>query len=146
MDMKKMRELFMEEIYWHFSRRNIYRFGGQGRDGVDCSGLVMEGFWASGRSSSSDMTAQGIYEFIGIENLSRPVRGALAFYGNGPRDISHIAVCEDEDTVIEAGGGDRRTTSDEMADKQNAQVRRRPLTYRRDLVAVLDPWREAAED
>jgi hypothetical protein len=64
--------------------------------------------------------------------------GCLAFYGK-PGRIGHVAVCLDAHAMIEAGGGGPEITTIERAREQGAEVRMRPITRRRDLVALIRP-------
>ena len=54
---------------------------------------------------------------------------------NGVSGINHTGIAIGNGAMIEAGGGDSSTTSDDQASKQNAFVRVRPI--RKNLFAVL---------
>jgi cell wall-associated NlpC family hydrolase len=121
-----------------------YRWGGDDTiDGFDCSGLVLELMYSCGIVSPRvDMTAQGIYDyFYGRHALHAvaPSFGALVFFGNSTRKITHVAFCLDQYRMLEAGGGGSKTKTSEDAANQNAYVRVRPVSIRRDKVAILKP-------
>lgn len=108
--------------------------------GFDCSGLAQEILAAFGADPSGDQTAQGLFNYFIVQGpFVNPQIGALAFYGQGRSRITHVAVCLDEHTVIEAGGGGSKTTSESEAAKQNAYVRLRPVKHRKDFVGCVLP-------
>lgn len=119
-----------------------YRWGGSNPlQGFDCSGLVIEVFKSLGvLGPSVDMTSQGLYLWAkngGRVGERRP--GALAFFGKSKSQITHVAILLDEKLMIEAGGGDSRTTTLAAAEKTGACVRIRPIRSRKDLVDVVLP-------
>lgn len=124
-----------------------YRFGtapGGGDDpvrGFDCSGLVSELLRASGVVSFGYReNAQGMLtRFATIETFTGPRFGDLAFYGKGVTTISHVGFCLDENTMLEAGGGDASTVTLDVASERNAFVRLRPILYRKDFVCLARP-------
>lgn len=122
-----------------------YIWGGDDFSGYDCSGLAQAILSHYGVDPRGDQTAQGLYDhfskpgnYISIEKQ----KGALVFFGPAKDAISHVAVLLDQYKVIEAGGGNRKTTNVEMAKKQNAQVRVRALLderYRTDVAGIFLP-------
>ena len=105
--------------------------------GFDCSGLICEGLRAHG-FIFADMNSQGLYNFFLKQGKrSQLAPDSLLFFGKSRDEISHIAMAIDESTMIEAGGGNETTTTLSAAKAANAFVRVRPITYRKDLVAVL---------
>lgn len=134
----------MSALFLEYLKRFIgirYTFGGNNPlTGFDCSGLVCEGLKALGYiSHSTDMSAQQLYDLtIRIKREKAP--GALCFFGKEASQISHVAVMVNEFQILEAGGGDSTTLTAGEAAKRNAFVRVRPLSYRRDLIAVVDIW------
>lgn len=116
-----------------------YRWGGDDPiNGYDCSGLVIEIFQSVGLLAHTyDNTAQGLYSDLSptSEKLATPAAGALAFFGSSR--ITHVGLCIDEKLMIEAGGGNSTTVSSEAAARQNAFVRIRPVSFRKDLKAIL---------
>jgi len=116
-----------------------YRWGGKHPlEGYDCSGFVLELMRASGiYSSRLDMSSGGIYDYLTKSNgqsLSKPKEGAFLFFGN---PISHVAIAINDKFMLEAGGGDRRTIDNNKAIEMEAMVRIRPISTRRDLVAII---------
>lgn len=115
--------------------------GGNPMEGFDCSGFVQWVFQGIGLDPKGDQTAQGLYDYF-IKNgksLSSPNKGALFFYGVSGKSISHVAIGIGDGYIIEAGGGDRSTTSKDTACRVGACVRQRPYNHRKDLVAILLP-------
>jgi len=118
-----------------------YRWAGNDTiEGFDCSGLAIELLQSVGvLPRNYDNTAQGIYDDFVWATTSRKGLGALAFYGKALDKISHVGMMLDTFQIIEAGGGNSKTTSTEAAAAQNAYVRMRPFNYRRDIVAIIMP-------
>lgn len=118
-----------------------YLWGGDDpMSGFDCSGFIQEILEAFGRDPRGDQTANDLYLYF-IEKgdcVGYPKAGHLVFYGSSAR-ITHVSMCLDDHYVIEAGGGRRSTNSLSAAIRQNAYVRIRPIGYRKDLVAIIDP-------
>ena len=120
-----------------------YVWGGDGSGrcggGFDCSGLVLEGLWATGVLPQKDMTAQGIHDAILDKSghvVPRPYISAddLLFFGKDVNHITHVAVALDLDLMIEAGGGGSKCTTPSAS---TGMVRIRPIAARKDLIAVL---------
>ena len=65
--------------------------------------------------------------------------GCYAFYGSSESDVSHMGICMDRTSLIQAGGGDSRTKDEERAAERNAFVQVRPIHYRSDLLGFVDP-------
>ena len=127
-----------------------YRWGGDDPiKGFDCSGLVIELLQSVGvLPNRYDATAQSLYLDLEAESetLKKPTFGALLFFGEGLRDISHVGFAMDEFRMLEAGGGGSKTTSQDAAADQNAYIRVRPIKIRKDLVAILLPRYTTAKD
>lgn len=129
------------KILYDYAMRHVglpYRWGGDDPlDGYDCSGFVIELLQSVGVfPHGKDATAHDLF------NLCRPTSGAsfgaLCFYGS-QKKITHVGFCLDANSMLEAGGGDSRTISIENATKQNAYIRIRPISFRRDLVGIRMP-------
>lgn len=118
-----------------------YRWGGDDPiRGFDCSGFIQELLASAGIDPKGDQTAQGLFDYFsrnGSWNIQRV--GSLAFYGKDVKSISHVAMMLDSYRIIEAGAGGPTTTTEQAAADQNAFVRIRLLTNRKDLQAVIRP-------
>lgn len=118
-----------------------YKWGGDDSiNGFDCSGLIIECLKGVGFYKGADTTAQGLFEHLSSNNwIEKKERGSLLFFGKSRQKITHIALAISDEIMIEAGGGDSTTINSQVASKQNAFVRIRPIANRKDLVAYLYP-------
>jgi len=118
-----------------------YQWGGDDPTAFDCSGLCIEILQSCGMfPHKKDTTSQGLWDKFKVEGLGpRLSFGALAFFGKSESSITHVTFMLDNWRMLEAGGGGRRVMTLEDARKYNAFIRVRPLTIRRDLVAVAMP-------
>lgn len=115
-----------------------YLWGGNDPSGWDCSGLVQELLAAMGMDPPGDQTAQALYDWARKYGApdDKLQTGSLAFYGPYPSDVKHVAMLLDNKSVIEAGGGNAKTTSPQKAWDMNAYVRVRPIRARKDLLGI----------
>jgi cell wall-associated NlpC family hydrolase len=118
-----------------------YLWGGDDpMQGFDCSGLVQELLAMIGLDPIGDQTAQVLHDHFRGKSLEGVLdTGALVFFGQTRKHITHVGLMLDDQTMIEAGGGGSKTTDLTGAVKQNAYIRIRPYNKRNDLVAVLLP-------
>lgn len=136
-------EHLLEYAWSLLARTHRYQWGGDDPiQGFDCSGFVMELMFAAGEIpyGTPKLTAQGLYEFFehrGGHNVWGP--GSLAFYGMDATHIGHIGFCLDNYSILEAAGGNSQTTNDEVAIKQNAFLKMRPIKYRQDFLCLVKP-------
>ena len=118
-----------------------YIWAGSNPHGFDCSGLVIELLQSCDMfPNKGDMTSQGLYnKFIkeGIPNESG--FGALAFFGKSTSRITHIGFMLDKTRMLEAGNGGSHIKTIKDAIKYGAFIRVRPISIRRDLVAIVKP-------
>lgn len=118
-----------------------YQWGAEGpyNVGFDCSGLVLEGLRSIGKWGKEDASAQTIYNTFSTKHppisISLKDTGSLIFFGKDIKSISHIGIAINNYQYIEAGGGDSKTVD-------KGQVRIRPFSWRKDLVAVVDIFKE----
>lgn len=117
--------------------------------GFDCSGLVNELLKACGMLPRVvDLNSQALFNTFKQANIPADQSvgfGTLAFYGINTRSISHVAFCLNDNLCLEAGSGNSTTTNKDIAAKQNAYVRIRPIKYRSDFLEFYTPhysWRK----
>jgi len=109
-------------------------------DKNDCSAYVQEVLASAGVDPPGDQTAQGLFDHFSKNGAwNKYVPGALAFYGPSSKDIKHVAFLISPYQMVESGGGDFTTVTYIRALIQDAQVRVRPVRYRKDLIAVILP-------
>lgn len=116
-----------------------YRWGGNSPIlGFDCSGFAQEILQSAGLYHGPDTNAQGLYEHFKYAETTKDLRdmGDLLFFGKDKASITHVAIAVNDIFMIEAGGGNSTTTTEVKADSQNAFVRMRPISNRKDLVAI----------
>lgn len=121
-----------------------YFYGGDDPiSGIDCSGLASELLRAAGLVAYNWRgNAQQIYDLLcDVHPSSGPMPGlgAFAFFGKDGRSIVHVGFCLDHVTMIESGGGDHTTKTIEIASRQNAFVRLRPIRFRKDFFCCVTP-------
>lgn len=115
-----------------------YKWGGQSRDGLDCSGLVQEILASVGVDPTGDQTAQGLYDYFKDCQELRAA-GCICFFGKDRAHVSHVGFLIDPARMIEAGGGGPTCNTLEDAIRMNAFVRIRPYFLRKDFLTALAP-------
>lgn len=103
----------LTEYLKHFiGRPYIWAGDGTGpkHNGFDCSGLVLEGLWALGLYKGSDVSAQGLYDYLtktavwkegSVDNARE---NDILFFGKSTSKITHVAVAMGDGLMLEAGG------------------------------------------
>lgn len=136
-----------------FAYANVnYSWGGQSKDGIDCSGLVCEVWEDWGfKSEGFDTTADKLYDgyrtgSLKGTKLSKGQFGALAFYGsNGEEDgtnAGHVVFCLTPNYIFGANNGGKSVKTREQALSRRpnpAYVKIQPLHYRDDLLGIWMP-------
>ena len=110
-----------------------YRWGGDDpMSGVDCSGLVVECLESVGMLAE-DLTAHGLWERFKDSMVARPTLGCLVLYFSDGRAV-HVGIYWKDDLYITAEGGGSKTHDIKDAIEQNAFVKVRPVTSRKEPV------------
>lgn len=114
-----------------------YVFGGETREGIDCSGLAQKLLKCQGYDPPGDQTAQKLYEYF-LERSHKNIKkfGSLAFYGFNEVRIEHVGFLLDSEYMIEAIGHSKIITPTPGFCVEIGLVSRR-----KDLVAILSPFR-----
>ena len=115
-----------------------YLWGGDDFSGMDCSGFVQEILMSVGLDFPGDQTADGLYR-RSEEWPEVMTAGSLAFFGK-EKKITHVGFLVAPTIMIEAGGGNSQSKSAEIAAKQNAFVRMRPIYNRNDFIVARNPF------
>ena len=120
-----------------------YIWGGDGSGkcggGFDCSGLVVECLRAFGHVDC-DCTAQGLHDRLLVkwERVClldwKSASSDLLFFGKSESKITHVAIAIGDGLMVEAGGGGAKCKTLETS---TGMVRIRPISSRKDIVAVL---------
>ncbi len=120
-----------------------YIWGGDGSGkcsgGFGCSGLVVECLRAFGYVNG-DFTAQSLHDHLLLkwERVClldwKSASSDLLFFGKSESKITHVAIVIGDSLMVEAGGGGSKCKTLETS---TGMVRLRPISSRKDLVAVL---------
>lgn len=131
------RSLAVDLAYGWVKRGTPYLWGGDDPiKGFDCSGLISELLRVTGRLKYRErLSSQQLYQrFSGHEVVPPVLPGDLLFFGT---PVGHCAIALDGQSMIEAGGGDSGTDTEDEAARSNAFVRIRPINMRQDLTHVV---------
>jgi len=107
-------EAMISRAYDYLGDRYVWDAAGKPGQGVDCSGLVMQGLYAAGVDTGiinpvthatttwGDKSAGALYHYGGFNHVSygERKRGDLIFYGSGA--INHVAIYLGNNQVIDA--------------------------------------------
>jgi len=120
-----------------------YIWGGQGPDGFDCSGLIVEVLRAVGKiGPSEDLTANSLFKrFHNGKETKKAYHGCLVFWFKKYLAI-HVEMLIDKFHVVGASGGGKNVRTIEDANEFDAFVRMRPLSYRGNKYKIIDPFKE----
>ncbi len=128
-----------------YSYANVwYKWGGQSKAGIDCSGYVAEWWEDIGfRSEGFDTTADKLYDSYRLGDLkgtklTKPEFGALVFYGSG-LNAGHVTIGLSSKYIIGANGGSMATTTPEIAKSRYAFVKVQAYDYRADILGIWMP-------
>lgn len=136
-------------IVWESFLNLPYKWGGDDPiDGVDCSGLALEGLKAVGLVPRElDVTADSLLRqtFANLPRVTDERRlraGMLVFWGHPGRAVHHVeivwAVFSDRVLTIGASGGGSKTVDRAAAIQSNAFVKIRRVTP--GWIAAIDPF------
>jgi len=137
--MREERWIFMETVkaYLH----TPYRWAGDDFEGIDCSGLVVEGLKAAGLiAEHEDMTADELWRRYKKHETKETAVGCLAFWFTGSK-ATHVAVLIGPNHVITAHRGGHAIKTHEQAMLRNAFVTYRPLDHRKSQPRIVDIFR-----
>lgn len=117
-----------------------YIFGGNNpMTGMDCSGFACW-FLKSLGVINQDMSAQMLFDYFSNAGAhQKRALGALLFFGRSVTDIGHVGIVYNQHLMVEAGGGDSKTKTIEIAKQRDACIRIRPIASRRDLISTIYP-------
>lgn len=131
-----------------------YLWGGRGIDGVDCSGLALEGAKAVGlapreQDYTADMILNVLFKDQARYSLESELRrGMFVFWANPDGTIRHVEIVwavwgglaggRSLILTIGASGGGARTTDRAEARKKDARVKIRRITP--GWKCAIDPW------
>lgn len=109
--------------------------------GYDCSGYVCEILRFAGLIGYNEhLNSQMLFDKFSSDGSRSSIgAGTLVFYGQSVTKITHVAFMVSPYQILEAGGGDSKTSSPEKGDANIAMVRGRHMSYRKDLVATVKP-------
>ena len=120
-----------------------YIWGGQGPDGFDCSGLIIEVLRAAGKLGPlEDLNANSLYKkFQNGRQVKIPYHGCLVFWFKKYLAI-HVEMLIDNFHTVGASGGGSHVRTIEDASKFDAFVKMRPIGYRGKDYKIIDVFKE----
>ncbi len=88
-------------VAWAMARVGTpYRWGGEGPDGFDCSGLVQAAYAAAG--VALPRVAQAQYEAGPQVGMGPVLPGDLVFFGSSPVGIDHVGIALGDGDMVDA--------------------------------------------
>ncbi|WP_082450055.1 C40 family peptidase [Sphingomonas sp. Leaf231] len=122
-----------------------YIWGKDGPDSYDCSGFAQWALGKLGLDKRGDQSANGLYQHFSDKKYGTIVVarkdadvGDVVFYGRKGR-ATHVAIGWGSGLMIEAGGGGSKMKTIDQARAAKACVRVRPITRRKDVMAIIRP-------
>ena len=119
-----------------------YTWGGKNpMVSLDCSGFIQAVLSQEivGSIMKRGPAKNSNSQFKLFTEVDDPAPGCLAFYGKREK-INHVMMCLDKEWAIGAAGGNSRILFIAQSIKHGAYVKILPLKYRKDLVAITDPF------
>lgn len=112
-----------------------YRWGGDNpMTGFDCSGFVVECLQSVGLlAAGEDLTADGLYKRFKDDMVILPKRGSLVLFAKNGK-MNHVGLYWKQGLYFTAEGGGSKTGTLEDAVKDNAYLKLRPCSGRKDPV------------
>ena len=108
--------------------------------GLDCSGFTQlihheVGLMPDPRTNALSSGMQ--WEKYVDKRIMEPVAGCMVFYGK-PDNISHVMFCLNETHCIGAADGGNGCYTRGMAQRIDARVKVKPISYRKDIVGYIN--------
>jgi hypothetical protein len=126
-----------------------YKWGGQDKQGIDCSGYVAEWWEDIGfKSEGFDATADSMYDNFRSgawpgTKLDKPKFGSLVFYGPSAYETGtnagHVVIGLCSTHIIGANGGGSSVDTVSEAKARYAFVKVQPVNYRADMLGIWMP-------
>ncbi len=119
----------------------------QEKRGLDCSGFIGYVLREVGLLPEGyDRTAQGYFDKYRHLSVTEATPGCIAFYGKSPKKITHCMLVVNPTVVIGAVRGHKWMETIVMARKRNARIDSRDITFRSDLIKIVNPFTEDEVD
>ena len=132
-----MREIALKIAFSYIG--TPYIWGGDDPSGFDCSGFVIEIMKSIGKlPRNGDWTA---HQLADMWQRTRDDKGGnLVFWRNAAGIAIHVEMCIGDGLAIGASGGGSKTTTLDMAIKQNAFIKIRPINSRPGVWGYINPF------
>jgi len=138
-------QISSRKIYYDYLMSYIhtpYLWKGKSQNiGLDSSSFVVNVLKGAGvLPGYFDSNCQHLYNILTSRPVGNDIQfGAIVFYGKSVREIYHCGVMLNDMFMLESGGGSSQMTELSISYEQDARVRLRPKTYRKDFVAAVFP-------